>query len=147
MKSLKTFLVSMLLGGALVGPSQAEEGLLLSEASRSDGTSFADQLRSTGRGQIVLINTFLVEKGDAEAFQAGWGKAADVLRRQPGFVSTTLHKPVGDSRLWVNYAVWESASAFAAALSTPEFRAAAGSMKQIGFRRLYRAEPTLSPLK
>ncbi len=147
MKALKLLMTSLLLATGLSGQSKAEEGLLLSEAARSDGTSFADQLRAAGPGQVVLINTFLVEPTEAEAFQAGWGKAAEVLRRQPGFVSTTLHRPVGTPRLWVNYAVWESASTFAAALATPEFRAVAGTMKQVGFRRIYQAEPTMGPLK
>lgn len=147
MKIMKTLAVSALMSGIIAGSSRAEEGLLLSDASRSDGTSFADQLRSAGPGQIVLINTFEVAEGQAEAFQAGWERVADVLRRQPGFVSTTLHKPVGSSRLWVNYAVWESASALAGALAGPDFRAAAGGMKQTGFRRLYQAMPVLGPLK
>ena len=85
--------------------------------------------------------------GEAEAFQQGWAKAAEVLRRQPGFVSTVMHRPVGGSRLWVNYAVWDSASAFAAALASPAFRAAAAPMKQTGFRRLYQAMPALDPVR
>jgi heme-degrading monooxygenase HmoA len=147
MPTSKQLIASLLVAAAFASPSQAEEGLFLSEKARSDGTSFAEQLRSAGPGQIVLLNTFLVDEAESEAFLAGWEKAAEVLRRQPGFVSTTMHRPVGGSHLWVNYAVWESASAFAAALATPEFRAAAGNMKQVGFRRLYQATPTLGPLK
>ena len=66
---------------------------------------------------------------------------------QPGFVSTVMHRPVGGSRLWVNYAVWDSASAFAAALASPEFREAAAPMKKTGFRRLYQAMPALDPIR
>ena len=47
----------------------------------------------------------------------------------------------------VNYAVWDSASAFAAALASPEFREAAAPMKQTGFRRLYQAMPALDPVR
>jgi len=137
----------LLTAAVLSGAARAEEGLQLSDTARSDGTSFAEQLRSAPAGKVVLLNTFLVPEGEAEAFRQGWAKAADVLRRQPGFVSTTLHRPVGDSRLWVNYAVWDSVAAFAAALANPEFRAAAASMKQAGFRRLYQAEPALGPTR
>ncbi|WP_230529885.1 antibiotic biosynthesis monooxygenase family protein [Microvirga roseola] len=140
-----TMLAAATIAAAVPGSTFAEEGPKLSDLARSDGTSFAEQLRSAPAGPIVLLNTFLVQQGEAEAFRRGWAKAAEVLRRQPGFVSTTLHRPVGGSRLWVNHAVWESAGAFAAALATPEFRAAAASMKQTGFRRLYHAEPALGP--
>jgi heme-degrading monooxygenase HmoA len=127
--------------------SRAEDALLLSDAMRSDGASFIEQLRAAPPGRIVLLNTFLVPEGETEAFQQGWAKAAEVLRRQPGFVSTVLHKPLGGSRLWVNYAIWDSASAFAAALASPEFREAAAPMKQTGFRRLYQAMPALDPVR
>lgn len=146
MLNSKKIMTYLLMTAASMGPAQAE-GLILSDQTRSDGTTFADQLITAGSGPVVLINTFLVEEGEAASFQAGWSKAAEVLRQQPGFISTTLHRPVGASQLWVNYAVWESASAFTAALATPEFRAAAGAMKQVGFRRLYQAETTLGPLK
>ncbi len=127
--------------------SRAEDALLLSDTARSDGASFIEQLRAAPQGRVVLLNTFLVPEEEAEAFRQGWAKAAEVLRRQPGFVSTVMHRPVGGSRLWVNYAVWDSASAFAAALASPEFREAAAPMKQTGFRRLYQAMPALGPIR
>ena len=133
---------SLLTVAASPNGSRADEALVLSESARSDGTSFGEQLRSAPAGPIVLLNTFLVPEEETEAFRQGWAGVAETMRRQPGFISTTLHRPVGGSRLWVNYAVWESASAFTAALASPEFRAAASSMKQTGFRRLYQAEPT-----
>ncbi|MCB5174971.1 antibiotic biosynthesis monooxygenase family protein [Microvirga lenta] len=140
---LRQIIVPAMLAAALPGAGRAEQILSLSDAQKSDGTSFAEQLRSAPTGQIVLLNTFLVPEGEAEAFRQGWARAAEVLRRQPGFVSTTLHRPVGGARLWVNHAVWESASAFMAALASPDFKAAAASMRQTGFRRLYQAERTL----
>lgn len=142
-----TLIASLIMTAVLSSHGKAEEGLFLSDAARSDGTSFSDQLRSDAKGPVVLLNTFQVEEKDAEAFKAGWGKAAEVLRRQPGFISTTLHRPVGGSRLWVNSAIWESPAAFAAALATPEFKAAASSLKQAGFRRLYQADVTLGPTR
>lgn len=134
-----------LAAAAFAGTAHAEDTLRLSDATRSDGTSFGDQLRAAPAGPIVLLNTFDVPDGEAQAFQRGWARVAEVLRRQPGFVSTNLHRPVGESRLWVNYAVWESADAFRAALATAEFRAAAAAVLPAGFRRLYQAEPTLGP--
>ena len=142
----KLMVAALLASLAFSTPSRAEDALLLSDSQRSDGASFAEQLRSSPPGRVVLLNTFLVPDGQVEAFRQGWTKAAEVLRRKPGFVSTTLHRPVGDSRLWVNYAVWESASDFAAALASPDFREAAAPMKQTGFRRLYQAMPAIDPI-
>lgn len=147
MRPRTTMVITMLAAIFLSGGSRAEDALLLSDATKSDGASFIEQLRAAPAGRIVLLNTFLVPEEEAEAFRQGWAKAAEVLRRQPGFVSTVMHRPVGGSRLWVNYAVWDSASAFTAALASPEFREAAAPMKQMGFRRLYQAMPALDPVR
>jgi heme-degrading monooxygenase HmoA len=132
---------------ALSNGSRAADMLPLSGSGRSDGTSFTEQLRAAPSGQVVMLNTFLVPDGDEDAFRQGWDRVAQVLRRQPGFVSATLHRPVGDSGLWVNYAIWDSASALAAALASPDFREAAAPMKQTGFRRLYQAMPAIEPIR
>ncbi|OLB65944.1 MAG: hypothetical protein AUI10_04630 [Actinobacteria bacterium 13_2_20CM_2_72_6] len=73
---------------------------------------------------VVLINAFEVPAGEDEAFLDGWQKAREFLRAQPGYLSTRLHRslaPNADFR-YVNVAVWESADAFRAATSQPEFR-------------------------
>ena len=147
MRPQTTMIAAVLAALAFSTGSRAEDALLLSDSARSDGASFIEQLRAAPQGRIVLLNTFLVPEEEAEAFRQGWAKAAEVLRRQPGFVSTVMHKPLGGSRLWVNYAVWDSASAFAAALASPEFREAAAPMRQTGFRRLYQAMPALDPIR
>lgn len=45
------------------------------------------------------------------------------MKRQPGFISTQLHRAIGESPAYLNYAVWESTGDFRAAFSHPEFRA------------------------
>jgi heme-degrading monooxygenase HmoA len=45
------------------------------------------------------------------------------MKKQPGFISTQLHRALGDSPTYFNYAVWESNDAFAAAFANPEFAA------------------------
>jgi heme-degrading monooxygenase HmoA len=45
------------------------------------------------------------------------------MKRQPGFISTQLHRAIGESATYLNYAVWESVAHFRAAFSHPEFRA------------------------
>jgi hypothetical protein len=45
------------------------------------------------------------------------------MKRQPGFISTQLHRAIGDSPTYLNYAVWEPTAAFRVAFTHPEFQA------------------------
>ena len=72
---------------------------------------------------IVLINVFTLEKADEQTFLHAWQVDADFMKRQPGFISTQLHRAIGESPTYLNYAVWESTADFRAAFTHPEFRA------------------------
>ena len=72
---------------------------------------------------IVLINLFTLDKADEQAFLDAWQADATFMKRQPGFISTQMHRAVGESPAYLNYAVWESTADFRAAFSHPEFRA------------------------
>ena len=84
--------------------------------------TLADQLTDEG-GSVVLINTFVVPPAEAEALLAAWTADAAIMKRQPGFVSTQLHRGIAGSGVFLNYAVWESVATFRAAFTNPEFRA------------------------
>ena len=74
---------------------------------------------------VVLINPFEVpEARNDEEFLRGWERAADYMRRQPGFVSTRLHRALApDARFrFVNVAEWASPQEFQAAVGSEEFR-------------------------
>jgi heme-degrading monooxygenase HmoA len=72
---------------------------------------------------VVLVNLFTLDKADEEPFLTAWQDDAAIMKRQPGFISTQLHRALGDSPAYLNYAVWESTAAFRAAFTNPEFRA------------------------
>ncbi|WP_222019740.1 antibiotic biosynthesis monooxygenase family protein [Rhizobium laguerreae] len=72
---------------------------------------------------IVLINFFTLDKADEQVFLDAWQADAAFMKRQPGFISTQMHRAVGESPAYLNYAVWESTADFRAAFSHPEFRA------------------------
>jgi heme-degrading monooxygenase HmoA len=79
------------------------------------------------RTSVTLINPFEVPAGQDDTFIAGWQQANDYLSKRPGYLATSLHRSVGpdpDFR-FVNVAHWASAEAFTAAITAPEFRAAA----------------------
>jgi len=72
---------------------------------------------------VVLVNPFTLDKADEAAFLKTWQDDAAFMKRQPGFISTQLHRAIGESPTYLNYAVWESTAHFRAAFTNPEFLA------------------------
>ncbi|HEY4802285.1 MAG TPA: antibiotic biosynthesis monooxygenase family protein [Paraburkholderia sp.] len=72
---------------------------------------------------VVLVNVFTLDKADEQTFLAVWQDDAAFMKQQPGFISTQLHRAIGESPTYLNYAVWESTGHFRAAFTHPEFRA------------------------
>jgi len=72
---------------------------------------------------VVLINLFTLDKADEPGFLEVWQADAAFMKRQPGFISTQLHRALGENPTYFNYAVWESNAHFRAAFIHPEFRA------------------------
>lgn len=70
---------------------------------------------------VVLINLFTLDAADEAGFLDAWTDDAEFMKRQPGFISTQLHRALGDSPTYLNYAVWDSTEAFRAAFTHPEF--------------------------
>ena len=74
-------------------------------------------------GPVVLVNVFTLDKADEQSFLKVWQDDASFMKRQPGFISTQLHRAIGDNPTFLNYAVWQSTADFRAAFTHPEFRA------------------------
>lgn len=72
---------------------------------------------------VVLVNVFTLDKADEQTFLQAWQDDAAFMKRQPGFISTQLHRAIGESPTYLNYAIWESTADFRAAFTHPEFRA------------------------
>ena len=70
---------------------------------------------------VVLVNVFTLDKADEQSFLEIWEDDAAFMKRQPGFISTQLHRAVGESPTYLNYAVWGSVAAFRAAFTHPDF--------------------------
>lgn len=73
-------------------------------------------------GPVVLVNLFTVDPGDQEALEDAWRSDALWMKKQPGYISTQLHKAIGESSMYLNYAIWDSVADFRAAFSNPEFQ-------------------------
>ena len=72
---------------------------------------------------VVLVNVFTLDRADEQAFLKAWQDDATFMKRQTGFISTQLHRAIGESPTYLNYAIWQSTADFRAAFTHPEFRA------------------------
>jgi heme-degrading monooxygenase HmoA len=73
---------------------------------------------------VVLINVCTVEAQDVDALLDAWTQDANWMKRQPGYISTQLHRGIGGSCVFLNYALWESVAHFRQAFTHPEFMSA-----------------------
>jgi heme-degrading monooxygenase HmoA len=88
-------------------------------------TALSTQMEETV-GPVILINQFTVEPNEADQLLNAWAVDAAWMKRQPGFISTQLHRGIGGSRVFLNYAVWESTAHFKRAFTNPEFQSKLG---------------------
>lgn len=73
---------------------------------------------------VILVNIFTVDAADVDALLEAWEKDALWMKQQPGFISTQLHRAVGESHCFMNYATWESVDHFRQAFTDPAFQQA-----------------------
>ncbi|WP_118135134.1 antibiotic biosynthesis monooxygenase [Oceanicella sp. SM1341] len=92
--------------------------------------TLADQLAEQDGGPVLLINKFDVAPGDVAQMLAAWEADAAFFRRQPGFISTQLHRGIAGSGVFLNIAQWESVAQFRAAFAQPEFRSSLAAYPQ-----------------
>jgi heme-degrading monooxygenase HmoA len=71
---------------------------------------------------VILINVFTVNPSESDALMRAWADDAAIMKTRPGFISTQLHRGIGGSGVFLNYAVWESVRDFRNAFTAPEFR-------------------------
>ena len=73
-----------------------------------DKLKFKDQIEEKIISSVILINKFNVKPNKIEQFLKDWAEDAARFKQQPGFISTQLHRGIGKSSVFINYAVWES---------------------------------------
>ena len=84
--------------------------------------TLAEQLKEDG-GPVVLVNIFVVPPEGIDHLLDAWKKDAELMKRQPGFVSAQLHRGIAGSGAFLNYSVWETVAQYRAAFESPEFEA------------------------
>ncbi len=88
----------------------------------NDKVGLGQQMQTKEDGSVVLINVFTVDPKDEGALLDSWAHDAEFMKVQPGYMSTQLHKAVGGSATYLNYAVWENIESFRNAFTNPEFQ-------------------------
>src|SRR5215813_10712787 len=73
-------------------------------------------------GPVILINEFKVKSEETNQLLDAWARDAAFMKQQAGFISAQLHRGIGGSCVFINYAVWQSVADFRRAFSQPEFR-------------------------
>ena len=73
---------------------------------------------------VVLVNIFDVDAADIPALEKAWEKDANWMKRQPGYISTQLHRGIAGSTVFMNYAGWDCVEDFRNAFNHPEFQEA-----------------------
>jgi quinol monooxygenase YgiN len=81
-----------------------------------ENVTFSNQIEENV-GPIILINRFNVKPEEADQFIKAWRKDATYFKGQPGCISAQLHRGIGGSGVFVNYAGWESTVLYKKALS------------------------------
>jgi heme-degrading monooxygenase HmoA len=71
---------------------------------------------------VILINKLTVKPEDVDQLLRAWTADAAYFKQQPGFISTQLHRGIGGSCVFINYAVWESTELYKRAFKNPEFQ-------------------------
>jgi heme-degrading monooxygenase HmoA len=102
---------------------------MLKMVEMDENVTLAEQLeeeqKDSGR-PIILINKFNVKPKDVDQLLKAWAADAAYLKQKPGFISTQLHRGIGGSCVFINYAVWESVEHFKQATTgDPAFKKSA----------------------
>jgi heme-degrading monooxygenase HmoA len=75
---------------------------------------------------VILINQFTIDPNEADHLLTAWAADAAWMKRQPRFISAQLRRGIGGSRVFFNYALWESTAHFKRAFTNPEFQSRLG---------------------
>lgn len=74
---------------------------------------------------MTLIHPFQLSAEQEQHFLESWKKVDDYMKKQKGFISTTLYRGLSHPKLttfsFINVALWENADAFQLAVNNDQF--------------------------
>lgn len=82
---------------------------MLKPIEMDENVTLAVQLEEEEGGRpVILINKFNVKPEDLDQLLNAWAVEAAYLKQKQGFIYSQLHRCIGGSCVFINYAVWES---------------------------------------
>jgi hypothetical protein len=79
--------------------------VMLKPIEMDKNVTLAAQLEQESDRPVILINNFNVKPEDVDNLLNAWAADAMCLKHKPGFISTQLHRSIGGSCVFTNYAV------------------------------------------
>jgi heme-degrading monooxygenase HmoA len=104
-----------------------ERKVMVKLVEMDEKVTFSEQMEEKNVGPVILINKFNVKPEEVEHFLNAWEADATYFKQQPGFISAQLHRGVGGSCVFVNYAVWESTELYKRAFKNSDFNSKLGN--------------------
>lgn len=80
------------------------------------------QQLSTNASPVVPVNIFHVAEADIPVLLNTWEADANWMKQQPGYISTQLHRGIGGSTVFMNYACGSQWRTFGRRVPTPSSR-------------------------
>ena len=82
---------------------------MLKPIEMDENVILAVQLEEEEGGRpVILINKFNVKPEDLDQLLNAWAADAAYLKQKLGFIYSQLHRGIGGSCVFINYAIWES---------------------------------------
>ena len=73
-------------------------------------------------GSVILIDKFTVNPEDVDHFLKTWASVSEIVKKQPGVISTQLHRGIAGSCVFVGYIVFESTATIKQLYESPDFQ-------------------------
>ncbi|WP_299106001.1 antibiotic biosynthesis monooxygenase family protein [uncultured Tenacibaculum sp.] len=88
--------------------------ICIASCNKQEESKNKTKMKTNNSEHIILINPFEVPKGKLEESVKYWEACRDFLKKEPGYISTKLHKSIKEDAKFelINVAVWESPKAF-----------------------------------
>jgi heme-degrading monooxygenase HmoA len=99
----------------------SSEKSMINLIEMDEKVTLSDQMEENV-SNVILINKLTVKPEDVDQFLRAWAADAAYFKQQPGFISTQLHRGIGGSCVFINYAVWESTELYKKAFKNAEFQ-------------------------
>lgn len=74
-------------------------------------------------GPFVLINSYSIDPKEVAEFLKAFAAVSEAFKRLPGYISVQLHRGIGGSGTFVNYAIVESMAEYRKMFTNDEVKA------------------------